>query len=249
MARPASRKPNIGAHPPAMAGGCRYSAAHERPVVPARSGRADSPPPPRSPAMGEVRRRPVATDCFRQGRLLPTRRKAGAMLAAQSLLLWRGALRSPDAAPREEAQRRPRVRTPAGRIICLRPTWELSAGTADALVQTVGSRVRAATPPAGTVVLDLCLTRAIDDDTRRALRRLHRLLAHSQARLRLVHPAAAVRATLTIGGPIDAISPKDVHGSLREALLAAHASLPGPALVTPATRRFLTEPPEPLSLP
>jgi len=124
----------------------------------------------------------------------------------------------------------------------------LSTGTADALVQAVSSRLREADPPARTVVLDLCQTRTIDDDARGALQRLHGLLAQSQIRLRLVHPTAAARTTLTVDGPLDAISPADVHGSPREALLAAQASLPGPALVTPATRGFLNEPPELLSL-
>jgi MFS superfamily sulfate permease-like transporter len=125
----------------------------------------------------------------------------------------------------------------------------LSSGTADAAVQAVINRVHAADPPACTVVLDLRHTRAIDDDARRALQTLHDVLAQGQSRLRLAHPAAEVRATLTIDEPLGAINPEDVHGSLREALLAALASLPGPALVTSAARRFLTEPPEFLSLP
>lgn len=192
----------------------------------------------------------MTTDCsFRQRPDVPTRRKAGAMQAAHSLPLLRRALRSSGEPPREDTQRRSLVWPPAGRILCLRVTWQLSAGTADALVQAVSSRVRAAASPPWMVVLDLCQTRAIDDASLRAVQRLHGLLAHSQARLRLVHPAAEVRAALAVDGPLGAISEEDVHGSLREALLAVHASLPGPALVTPATRRFLTEPPELLSLP
>lgn len=138
---------------------------------------------------------------------------------------------------------------PTGRIVCLRLSRQLCQATADTLVQAVSARVREAGPDARTVVLDLSQTRAIDNAARGALQRLRGLLAHRQARLRLVHPTAEVRGTLTVDGPLGAISPENVHGSLREAMLVAHASLPGPALVTPATRRFLTEPPELLSLP
>jgi MFS superfamily sulfate permease-like transporter len=159
------------------------------------------------------------------------------MQAAHSLLLRHG------------AEGQPPVRAPTGRIVCLRLSRQLCTATADALVQAVSARVREAGPDTRTVVLDLGQTRTIDDDARGALQRLRGLLAHSQAGLRLVHPTAEVRGTLSIDGPSGAIGPEDVHRSLREALLAAHASLPGPALVTPATRRFLTEPPELLSLP
>jgi MFS superfamily sulfate permease-like transporter len=169
------------------------------------------------------------------------------MQVAHPLLLRRGALRRPGAPPRAEAQGRSAVWPPPRRIVCLRLTCQLSSGAADDVVQAVIDRVHAAGPPPCIVVLDLRHTRAIDDDARRALQVLNDVLAQGQSRLRLAHPAAEARATLTIDGPLGAISPEDVHGSLRQALLAAYASLPGPALVTSATRRLLTEPPEFLS--
>src|SRR5262249_51326141 len=161
----------------------------------------------------------------------------------------RGAPRRLVAPPRAQAQARAQsaVWPPPRRIVCLRLTCQLPSGTADDVVQAVIDRVHATGPPPCIVVLDLRHTRAIDDDGRRALQTLHDVLAQGQSRLQLAHPAAEARATLTTGGPLGAISPEDVHGSLRQALLAAYASLPGPALVTSATRRFLTEPPEPLS--
>jgi MFS superfamily sulfate permease-like transporter len=169
------------------------------------------------------------------------------MQVAHPLLLRRGALRRLGAPPRAEAQCQAAVWPPPRRIVCLRLTCQLSSGTADDVVQAVIDRVHAAGPPPCIVVLDLRHTRAIDDDARRALQTLHDVLAQGQSRLRLAHPAAEARATLTTDGPLGTISPDDVHGSLRQALLAAYASLPGPALVTSATRRFLTEPPEFLS--
>ena len=169
------------------------------------------------------------------------------MQVAHPLRLRRGALRRLDVPPRAEAQCQSAVWPPPRRIVCLRLTCQLSSGTAADVVQAVIDRVHAAGPPPCIVVLDLRHTGAIDDDARRALQTLHDVLAQSQSRLRLAHPAAEARATLAIDGPLGTISPEDVHGSLRQALLAAYASLPGPALVTSATRRLLTEPPESLS--
>lgn len=171
------------------------------------------------------------------------------LVAHPPLLLRRGALRRLGAPPGGERQGQASGWPSSRQIISLRLTCQLSSGTADDVVQAVIDRVHAAGPSACTVVLDLRHTRAIDDDARRALQALQDMLTQSQSRLRLAHPAAEARATLTLDGPLGAISRADVHGSLREALLAAHASLPGPALVTSAIRRLLTEPPELLSLP
>ena len=171
------------------------------------------------------------------------------LVAHPPLLLRRGALRRLGAPPHGERQGQSSGWPPSRQIISLRLTCQLSSGTADGVVQTVINRVHAAWPSACTIVLDLRHTRAIDDDARRALQTVQDMLAQDQSRLRLAHPAAEARAALTVDGPLGAISPADVHGSLREALLAAHASLPGPALVTSAIRRLLTEPPELLSLP
>ena len=175
---------------------------------------------------------------------------AGAMLVAHPpLLLRRGALRRLGAPPPGERQGQSSGWPPPRQIISLRLTCQLSSGTAGDVVQAVINRVHAAWPSACTIVLDLRHTRDIDDDARRALQTVQDMLAQDQSRLRLAHPAAEARAALTVDGPLGAISPADVHGSLREALLAAHASLPGPALVTSTIRRLLTEPPELLSPP
>jgi anti-anti-sigma regulatory factor len=137
----------------------------------------------------------------------------------------------------------------AGQIVCLRLTGQLCAETADALLDAVDTRVRAAMPPAGTVVLDLSDTPAVDDDARAALLLLCDLLVRTPARLRLVLPEAKARAALSCDGAGNTIGPDAFHPSVRAAILATHAALPGPALVTPAMQALLRRPPELLLLP
>ena len=133
--------------------------------------------------------------------------------------------------------------------MCLRLTGELCADTAAAFLDAVGARVRAAAPPACEVILDLSGTPAIDDDGREALRSLCGLLVDSHARLRIVLPEAAARAALSGDDTADSFGPDALHPSVRTAILAEHAALPGPALITPAMRTLLMQPPEPLPLP
>ncbi len=133
-----------------------------------------------------------------------------------------------------------------GSIICLRLNCELSADIAGALSDAVSARVAAAAAPTGTVVLDLSAAETIDDLARTALQSLHRRLADLSIWLRLVTPRPNVYATLLTGGI--GIGPDALHTSVRTAVLAAHADLPGPASVTPALRALLTQPPELLSL-
>jgi anti-anti-sigma regulatory factor len=136
----------------------------------------------------------------------------------------------------------------SGQIVCLRPTGQLCAGTAAALVDAVCARLRAAMPPACAVVIDLVATPAVDDSARAALLSLCGLLSQSHARLRLVVPGTQARAALSSDGTAAAIGLDALHTSVRTALLAAHAELPGPGLVTPAVRSLLTQPPELLLL-
>ena len=168
-----------------------------------------------------------------------------ALFAPARLPAWRSAAARPRTAARSE-----RVTSLAsGQIVCLRLTGQLCAETADALLDAVDTRVRAAMPPAGTVVLDLSDTPAVDDGARAALLSLCDLLVQSQARLRLVLPEAKARAALSCDGAGNTIGPDALHPSVRAAILAAHAALPGPALVTPAMRALLRQPPELLLLP
>jgi MFS superfamily sulfate permease-like transporter len=136
----------------------------------------------------------------------------------------------------------------SGQIVCLRLAGPLCTGTADALLDAVSDRTRAATPAVYAVVLDLSDTSAVDDGAREALRSLWDLLNESHARLRLVVPEPEARAELCGDGAANAIRPDAFHASVRAAMLAAHAALPGPALLTPAMRAILMQPPELLHL-
>ena len=129
---------------------------------------------------------------------------------------WRSAAARPRTAVRSWHQASPA----AGQIMCLRLTGELCAGTADALLDAVGARVRAAVPPACEVVLDLSGTPAIDDDGREALRSLCGLLVDSHARLRIVLPEAAARAALSM------TIPPILSGQLPSTRASARPSLP-----------------------
>ena len=132
--------------------------------------------------------------------------------------------------------------------MCLRPGCQLSAANADALVAAVAARVRTAVPPPCWVVLDLSATPALDDGAAAALRLLVGLLRDSHASLRLVLPAAQARAAFISDSAGKAMGPDTVHASARAAMLAAYASLPGAALVTPALCQLLARPPEFLPL-
>jgi hypothetical protein len=133
--------------------------------------------------------------------------------------------------------------------MCLRLSGQLCAGTTGALLDAVAARIGAAMPPVAAVVLDLSDTPAIDDDARAALLSLHGLLAQSQARLRLVLPEAATRAALGGDDAASAAGLDALHTTVRAALLAAYAALPGPAMVTPVLRALLMDPPELVLLP
>jgi anti-anti-sigma regulatory factor len=134
-----------------------------------------------------------------------------------------------------------------GGIICLRLSCELCGDAADgALTDTVITRLASAAGPTGAVVLDLSATAAVDDRGRAALQSLQRRLAELAIRLRLVVQEPSAFATLESDGT--GIELDSLHITVRTAVLAAHADLPGPAAVTPALRTLLTQPPEPLSL-
>jgi anti-anti-sigma regulatory factor len=134
-----------------------------------------------------------------------------------------------------------------GRIVCLRLSCELCGDAADgALTDTVIARLASASAPTGTVVLDLSATATVDDRGRAALQSLQRRLAELTIRLRLVVPEPIAYATLESDGT--GIERDSLHITVRTAVLAAHADLPGPAAVTPALRTLLAQPPEPMSL-
>lgn len=134
-------------------------------------------------------------------------------------------------------------------ILCLRPACRLSADNADALVAAVGARVRVAVPSPCSVVLDLSATLVLHDGAAAVLDTLADLLQHSDATLRLVLPGPQARAAFSGECAEAAMGTDTIHASARAAMLAAYAALPGAALVTPALRELLAQPPESLPVP
>jgi hypothetical protein len=75
---------------------------------------------------------------------------------------------------------------------------------------------------------------------------LGRRLQQSRIRLYLVISARDARQNIERYRPEDMESPLAVHPTLRSAVLASYAALPGPGLVTAAIRAALITPAEPL---
>ena len=98
-------------------------------------------------------------------------------------------------------------------------------------------------------MLDLSDTPVLHDGVAAALDALADLLQHSHASLRLVLPGAQARASFSAESAKTAMSTGAIHTSARAAMLAAYAALPGAALVTPAWRELLAQPPESLLVP
>jgi hypothetical protein len=138
---------------------------------------------------------------------------------------------------------------PFSRILRLQPACPVSADNADALVAAIIAQVQAAVPRPWTVVLDLSATPALYDGAAAVLQQLGSLLKDGHVSLQLALPAAQARAALATARAGGAMDAKTVHLSARTAMLAAYASLPGAALVTPALSHLLAQPPEVLALP
>jgi hypothetical protein len=99
-------------------------------------------------------------------------------------------------------------------------------------------------------VLDLSATPVLHDGAAAALDTLADLLhQHSHATLRLVLPGPQARAASCGESANTAMRTDTIHTSARAAMLAAYAALPGAALVTPALRELLAQPPESLPVP
>ena len=158
-------------------------------------------------------------------------------------------LRSTAARSRVAARDRRQAGRAPGQVMCLRLSGQLCAGTTGALLDAVVARIGAAMPPVAAVVLDLSDTPDVDDGARAGLLSLCGLLAQSHTRLRLVLPEAATCLALGSDDAASTAGLDALHTTVRAALLAAHAALPGPALVTPALRTLLENPPELLLLP
>src|SRR5215470_14421268 len=200
---------------------------------------------------GVCGRRWPATIRLAPGLLAPhTHGKPPVMQSVHSLFLRRSPIWKKPASPSGVAAS---TWTPGGQasrwVLCLRPACPLSADNADALVAAVSARVRAAAPSPCSVVLDLSATPVLHDGAAAALDTLADRLQHSHMTLRLVLPGPQARAAFSGECAKTAMGTDIIHTSARAAMLAAYAALPGAALVTPALRELLAQPPESLPVP
>ncbi len=135
------------------------------------------------------------------------------------------------------------------RIPVLRLGITPAPGQAEILAEAVLARVLAGSRAVGTVVLDLGTDAAIDAATCAALHALDGRLRALGTRLRLAIGSEQVRDRLRDSGLTQPLGGAAIHPSLRAAVLAAYAGLPGPGLVTAEIRAALAAPAEPLGQP
>jgi MFS superfamily sulfate permease-like transporter len=150
--------------------------------------------------------------------------------------------------PDTRADRRTGVRananTAAAEILCLGLSISLEAGQIHRLADTICDRVLGSTRPVGTVVLDLRAGADIDADSRTALLSLHRRLASMGTRLRIATACRQLAARLREDDLPRHLGADAIHDSVRSAVLATYAALPGPGLVTAQIRAALDIPVE-----
>ena len=142
---------------------------------------------------------------------------------------------------RPARRRRPRI--PG---LCL--SFTLEAGQAGALCEAVLARVLSCHRGVGTVVLDLGPGADLDASTCEALHDLHDRLRTLGTRLWLAAAAGHTRERLRDSGLTHRLGGGAIHPSLRAAVLATYAAMPGPGLVTGDIRAALAAPAEPLRL-
>jgi MFS superfamily sulfate permease-like transporter len=129
-------------------------------------------------------------------------------------------------------------------ILCLGLSMTLENGRAHRLVDAVLDRVSGSALTVGTVVLDLRADADPDADSRAALLSLHRKLASMGTRLRIATASRPLASRLREAGFPQQLGPDAIHDSVRSAVLATYAALPGPGLVTAQVRAALDNPVE-----
>ena len=132
----------------------------------------------------------------------------------------------------------------AAGILCLGLSISLETGQAHRLVEAILDRVLGSARPVGTVILDLRAGADIDADSRAALLSLHRRLASMGTRLRIATACRQLAGRLREADLPRHVGPDAIHDSVRSAVLATYAALPGPGLVTAHVRAALDIPVE-----
>jgi anti-anti-sigma regulatory factor len=124
-------------------------------------------------------------------------------------------------------------------ILRLAPAGPLEDGPGRAFIDAVRGRALAARPPVTTVVLDLSAVEILDRSWCAVLVALDDSLRASGTRLLLAGVRDCLLRELEKAGVCHGIGTDAIHSSLRSALLAIHAAIPGPGLVTPQVRAWL----------
>jgi hypothetical protein len=137
-----------------------------------------------------------------------------------------------------------RANTATAEILCLGLSISLETGQIHRLADTICDRVLGSTRPVGTVVLDLHAGADIGADSRAALLSLHRRLASMGTRLRIATACRQLAARLREDDLPRHLGADAIHDSVRSAVLATYAALPGPGLVTAQVRAALDTPVE-----
>lgn len=131
------------------------------------------------------------------------------------------------------------TRIPAARLPVLPVTIAADAGHTGHLTDVVTARVTACAGEVGTVIVALTGDMRPDDTVREDLYALYRHLNMSGIRLHLVTSRDDWRRFLVQDGQKGTLDPLAVYPTLRSAVLASYAKLPGPGLVTGAVRAAL----------
>lgn len=121
----------------------------------------------------------------------------------------------------------------------------LAPGRAWPAASAALARVLGSSPPPRVVILELTVAE-LDSDAAAALGWLRDRLRRAGSRLWLAAASGPACQQLQRAGAADWLGPDAVHHSLRAAVLAVHAALPGPGLVTADLRAALATPAEPL---
>jgi MFS superfamily sulfate permease-like transporter len=120
----------------------------------------------------------------------------------------------------------------------------LETGRIHRFADTICDRVLASARPVGTVILDLRAGADIDAASRAALLSLHRRLASMGTRLRIATACRQLAARLRADDLRWYLGADAIHDTVRSAVLATYAALPGPGLVTAQVRAALDIPVE-----
>jgi hypothetical protein len=137
-----------------------------------------------------------------------------------------------------------RASTAATGILCLGLSISLEADRAHRLVDAILDRVLGSALPVGTVILDLRAGADLDADSGAALVSLHHRLASMGTRLRIATACRQLAGRLREADLPQHLGADAIHDSVRSAVLATYAALPGPGLVTAQVRAALDIPVE-----